>query len=121
MPRTDVARVAIPAPNVASPYATVAWIAGDAGNGNKVRLTGNEVLMVYNSGAGARTLTITSAPDPFGRTQDITALSFAPGQIRTFAKFKTTGWQQTDGYLYFTPEHAEVKYIVLDVGAQPNA
>ena len=121
MPRTDVAEVVIPAPYVASPLATVAWIAGDAGNGNKIRLTGNQVLLVWNSGAGARTITVASAPDSHGRLGDITALSLAAGEIRAFAKFPLSGWQQPDGYLYLTPEHAEVKYIVLDLSSQPNA
>lgn len=86
--------------------------AADATNKEQVKLTGRELLLARNTGAGARTVTITSVAKD-GRTGHITADSIAAGAIHVFGPFALLGWAQTDGYLYFEAEHAEVKWSVI--------
>jgi hypothetical protein len=86
--------------------------AADASNLNQCAHTGKEVIYARNSGAGARTVTITSV-SYLGRTGHITAESIAAGATKVFGPFSIEGWKQTDGYLYFQAEHAEVLFTVL--------
>lgn len=86
----------------------VTMTAGDAGNGNSFVHTGRELIIARNSGAGARTITLTSVRDTLGRLGTITAESIAAGAIRVFGPFPTPGWQQADGSFYIDVEHAEV-------------
>ena len=79
----------------------------------EVALTGGEIVIAYNTGAGARTVTFTSVADDKKRTGDITAYSIDAGSHAIFGPFAVPGWQQTNGKLYFEAEHAEVKFVVL--------
>ena len=73
-----------------------------------------DTLIAWNTGAGAHTVTVYSAPDPIsGRTNDITAESIAPGAIRRYGPFRSRGWKQSNGKLKFKANHAEVKFAVL--------
>lgn len=115
MPRTTLTPQVVPGPYSATPYLVVTLAAGDAVNGNQYGMNGDQMLIARNSGAGARTITVTSAPDAFGRTKDITALSIAAGGLVVFSKFNTPGWRQTDGRVWFSVEHAEVLVAIIDL------
>jgi len=58
-------------------------------------------------------VTITSAVDPFGRLGTITSESIAAGAIRIYGPLPVSGWMQTDGKLYFSSDHAEVKFGII--------
>jgi len=69
--------------------------AGDATNGHYTPIVdGKTVVIVHNTGAGARTVTFLSAADPtFHRVGDITAYSLGAGEIsKPFGPFKKAGW-----------------------------
>jgi hypothetical protein len=94
----------------------LAWLAADATNKEQVVHSGREVIIAHNTGVGARTVTITSKAIN-GRTGDVTAYSIGAGEYARFGPFPTRGWRQTDGFLYFEAEHAEVLFLVLKVPA----
>lgn len=94
---------------------TFAFTAGNAG-GDTISITGRELLIIQNTGVGARTFTITSIVDEKNRTGDITAYSLAAGEFAYFTGGLTNspGWRNVStGLLAITPSHAEVKYAVL--------
>jgi len=116
--RTDITPVSPKNPNstISANSADVVSVSADAANGMAVPLTGRELVYARNTGAGARTITITSVADDFGRTGDISAYSLAAGEECLFGPFTTKGWQQSaDGKLYLTAEHAEVKLLVIKI------
>lgn len=92
---------------------SVTFTAADATNKQQVTLTGREIIIAHNTGAGARTVTITSVADDMGRTGDITADSIAAGGYHAYGPFPLEGWEQTDGKLYFEASHAEVEFAIL--------
>lgn len=93
---------------------TATVTAADATNKEQFALTGKEIIIARNSGAGARTVTITSVAVN-GRTGHITADSIAAGATHVYGPFNPNGWKQTDGMIYFEAEHAEVLYTVIVV------
>jgi hypothetical protein len=101
--------------SVAADEADLATEAGDDVNGNDVDCTGDELLVVHNTDVGAQTVTITAAPDEFGRAGSITAYSVGADEIAIFGPFPTAGWRQTDGKLYIDVSDATVELGVLRV------
>lgn len=114
MPRQTITAVAVTSKYPADKV-TIAEVAADASNFEKMILTGREILIAHNTNAGstARTVTITSVADAEGRTGDITATSIAAGAFAMFGPFALDGWKQSDGYLYFQASHAEIKYMAI--------
>lgn len=91
-----------------------AGTAADATNKEQTPLTGREIVVCHNTGAGARTVTFTSVADgQTNRSGDISAYSIPAGEVAFFGPFPNRGWRQTDGNLYFEAEHAEVEIHVL--------
>jgi hypothetical protein len=77
------------------------FAAADSVNGNAFICAGRELLLVRNAHAtDAATVTIASAPDPYGRTKDIATYSLAAGEFAAFWIGKTTGWRQSDGKVH---------------------
>lgn len=101
--------------SIAADAADLALTACDATNFEQYASTGRELVFVYNSGAGARTITFTSAPDELGRTGDITTYSLAAGEYAVFGPFPVRGWRQSNGYMYLQGSHAEVKVGVVTI------
>ena len=98
---------------------TFAFTAGNTG-GDTISITGRELIIIQNTGVGARTFTIASQADEKGRTGDITAYSLAAGEFAYFTGGLTNsiGWRNVStGLLTITPSHAEVKYAVLKLPA----
>lgn len=77
---------------------------------------GRDVILIQNTGAGARTVTITSVVDGQNRTGDITTYSLAAGEFAAFGCGLTNqpGWQNTStGAITITGSHAEIKVAIL--------
>jgi hypothetical protein len=87
-------------------------VAGNATDHEEVSLTGREIVVVRNSGASARTITFTSAADPYNRTGDVTD-SLAAGKIAFYGPFSMQGWAQTGGKLHFDVGHADCLISVI--------
>jgi hypothetical protein len=118
MARTALASVAPKGPypgTISSNLLDITFTAMDASNMNTTPFVGNRMLLVWrNSGAGARTITITSVADSHGRTGDVTTFSIGAGEYGAFL-VERDGWQQSDGALYTAGEHAEVLLAVLQI------
>lgn len=92
---------------------------GTSGNqfawGDAARL----LVIAYNSGVGARTITITSKVDPYNRVGDITAYAEAAGALALpiAAAFivERQGFYQADGMLYLEGNHAEVLFACVPI------
>jgi hypothetical protein len=103
-----MARTALSIISPKGPYSSV--VAGDLDfvfeaaddiNGNAFPCTGRELTLIRNSHeTNAATVTITSAPDPYGRTKDITTYVLDAGEFAAFWVGKTVGWRQSDGMAY---------------------
>lgn len=90
--------------------------AADTTNNNQILLDGPVIVVAHNTGASARTITITSAVDPQNRTGDVSAYSIGAGEYFSMKIDQTTGWKQTDGYLYLQANNAEVKIGAIRLG-----
>lgn len=110
---------------VAGPYAkeggtrvtTVTFTAGDATNNNKIVMSKNRVLLVFqNGGAGAATVTIKSSADPMGRLADITDFSIAAGAFAAVF-IEPSGWEQNVGAkdLQIEPSSTDIKILAIPV------
>ena len=89
-------------------------VSADAANKNQFAPSGDDLVIVHNTGVGANTITFTSMVDEFKRTGDITAYSVGAGEIAGF-RFKSPGWMQSDGYVYIEASNAEVKFTVIQL------
>lgn len=112
MARTTVAASTPRGPatgTIAANALDIAWTAADASNLNQTLFVGTRMrVQARNSGAGARTITITSLADPtYARSGDVSAFSIGAGEYVAF-DVDRGGFQQSDGYLYWQAEHAEV-------------
>lgn len=90
--------------------------AADTTNNNQILLDGPVILVAHNTGASARTITITSAADPQNRTGDISAYSIGAGEYWAMKIDQIPGWKQSDGYLYLQANNAEVKIGAIRLG-----
>lgn len=89
---------------------------GSSGSsGNQFVASGNDLVIAWNSGSTGRTVTITAAADPQGRTRHITSYALAAGDHAFFGPFRNTGWVQTDGYVYLEANHADVKFFIVQL------
>lgn len=91
-----------------------AGAAADVGNGNKFAITGREMLLVRNTGASTRTLTFqTVAVNGRQDPNHNTAINVTAGAVRLFGPFPLKEYQQTDGALYVSSNHAELLLTVI--------
>lgn len=120
MARQTIAKVTPKSPDaatIAANSADVAFTACDATNKEQFASTGRELVLFQNTGAGARTVTISSVADDLNRTRDVETYSIGAGEFALFGPFPLKGWRQTsDGNVYCEAEHAEVKILVIDPG-----
>lgn len=94
----------------------VTMTAADTVNFEQFVHTGEEILIVQNAGATPHTYTITSTPDPQGRTGDIAAQSIAAGAIHVVGKLGSIGWTTLvngQRMVFLQANHAEVKFGVI--------
>lgn len=92
--------------------ADITFAASDATNKEQVVHTERIALIFRNTGAGARTVTITSVAY-LGRTGDITGYSIGAGETAILGPFPAAGFRQSNSYLYWEAEHAEVLYAAV--------
>ena len=105
---------AFPSLPLGATTADLTLAAADTVNKNQCAATGNDLIIAYNSGVSAYTVTVTSAAAAnTKRTGDITTYSVAAGAISVFGPFSKNGWMQTDGNLYFEANNAAVKFAVV--------
>lgn len=119
MARTTLSVVVPKGPydNVTANVLDFTFAAADAANGNAFPSTGRELILIRNDHATeAATVTITSAPDPYGRTKDIAAYSLAAGEFAAFWVGRTIGWRQADGMVYLDVAGAgTIKFAILRI------
>lgn len=119
MARTAIAVTSIKGPFIAPPGADsldVALTAADIVNKNSAPYTGREVLVAYNGAGGSANVTISSAVDPFGASEDFENYAIAPGELMAFNLIGGLDrWQQSDGHVYFESANNAVKFGVLRI------
>ncbi len=93
--------------------ADIPFAAADATNFEEVDWAANLIIIARNTGAGARTVTVTSATDSHGRSGDITAYSMDAGEVAVLGPFPSNGWRQSNGKLYHAASHAEVLFAYV--------
>lgn len=93
-------------------FADLPMTAADVANGNRVESDGSDLVVAYNSGAGAHTITITSVADAFGRYGHI-SYSLGAGEYAAFGPLNCKLWKQDDGFLYLSADHAEIYFGVV--------
>ncbi len=89
------------------------YLAADTVNDEETTLSGREIVLVQNTTGGALTCTFTSVASPLNRTGDITAYSVGANEFAMFGPFEITGWQQTDGKLYFSGSAVGLEFAVI--------
>jgi len=93
---------------------TLTFTACDATNGNSFSVTGQEILLVQNSGASSYTFTVSSVSDPYGRTDtSLTNYSVAASAIVGIQLKQLLGWQQTGGVVYTSCSNASLKFAIV--------
>lgn len=103
-----------PALALVADSADITFTAANATDKEQFVMSGNDLLLAWNTGAGARTVTLTSSADPNNRrTGDITTYSIGAGEIAVFGPFKKDGWVQSGNYMFIEAAHAEVKWAVI--------
>ena len=114
MPRTLLTKTSAPG-GYAAAGVSLTMAAADVGNLNAFQAAGTDLIVAQNTGGVGYTVTVTSAPDPFGRTKDIATEAIAAGEIRIFGPFPQSGWMQTDGRVYLQASNAAVKFGIIQL------
>lgn len=114
MARTTLDPITLPGPWSTQPVA-ITWTAANTTDGNQFRATGDEMLLVRNTGATAASVTVVSTPDaPFGRSGNMVMNIPAGGMVVTQV-FPLLGWQQPNGYIYIDTTSTNVEFAVIRV------
>lgn len=118
MARTTLVKTTAKGPFPVLPVAAggldVTMAAADVVNKNQFLPSGNDLVIMQNSGATPYTVTINSAPDAQNRSGDVETYSLDAGDICGFL-VKTNGWVQTDGNVYLEASNAAVKFGVISL------
>lgn len=92
-----------------------AMSAADTVNFNQAAFGASNRLLVLwqnTSGATPYTVTLTSSPDDYGRSGDITTYQLDANDVGGMI-VQQTGWKQSDGNLYFQASNAAVKFAII--------
>lgn len=96
--------------------AAIAFTTADAVSNTFVS-TGRELLLVRNTGAVPRTVTVTSVADQINRTGDIAAYSLPIGsvtpQFAVLGPFPAQGWKQSDGTIVVAGSSVDIAFAVI--------
>jgi hypothetical protein len=114
MARTDLTKTTAPG-SYADAGVAVTMTAADVANKNQFTAGGKDLIIAHNTGASAHNVTVTSAPDPYGRSGDIDSESIAAGELRIYGPLAVLGWIQSDGKVYLEADNAEVEFGVIKV------
>lgn len=116
MARTSITKSTLQGPYPTLPVTAnlldVTFEAADVANKNQFAGAGDDILLAWNTGVSAYTVTFTSVADDKKRTGDVTTYSIGAGEIAAF-RFKDAGWKQSDGKIYAEAENAAVKFAVV--------
>jgi len=97
----------------------------DSTNKNRFKAGGRDLVFALNTGASARTVTISAARDPYGRAEDVTAYSVAAGALACFGPFPLEGWGQKSGenigYIELEASHTDIQFAVVVLPAHKRA
>lgn len=117
MPRTSLTPKTAPGsyPTVAADSLDLTMAAADVANLNQFSASGNDLIFMHNTGASPYTVTITSMPDAYGRSQDIATYSLAAGDYAVVGPMKLPGWVQADGKIYLQASNASVKFGIVAI------
>jgi len=78
----------------------ITFTPADTTNNNRFLATGQEILLVRNTGDSAASFTVLSVPDsPYGRIGHLTH-SVPPNGLVVTQLFDLVGWANPDGYIY---------------------
>lgn len=92
---------------------TPAQAAGVA-RGVTFEITGQELLVVYNTAGTTQYVTFESVADPVtGRYGDINNYALANGDYAVFKYANTRGWRDATGVASVLPSHADIYFMLL--------
>lgn len=101
-----------------TPFTTLTMTATDATNMNKIVMSTDRVLVIWQNsdGANAEWVTVTASDDPHGRATNITQQSLVASAWGAFF-FEPRGWEQTLGGrdLLMDSESVDVKVLAIPV------
>lgn len=89
------------------------WTAYSGSGNDDVVLTGRDILLVRNVAGVAKTFTLTSQTDPYGRTGHITAQSLDAGGYYLFGPIPTIGYANSAGKLLIAGEDTNIEFCVF--------
>lgn len=121
MPRTQINPItpigSYPNLPLSAGAATVVPTAADVANMNMIPFGTAARLLVFvrSTDAGAQTVTVTSAKDPYNRAGDITTYSVAAGATAILGPFERAGWMQADQMLYLQATAATVTFVAVPI------
>jgi len=120
MARTTLTKTTPLGPYPSLPVAALAldvtMAAADTSNLNQILLDGPLLVLVQNTAGVSGTVTLTSAPDAQNRTGDIATYTVAAGGIAAFKIDQTSGWKQSDGFLYVQASATTMKLGAIRLG-----
>jgi hypothetical protein len=118
MPRQTLPIITPKGPYPTLPVAALsldfAFTTADSVNFDQFPLTGRELIIIQNSTGGSLTVTLTSAPDPQGRTSDIATYAVGIGLFSCFWVGKIDGWNQA-GLFYLQSSASTMKYAIIRI------
>lgn len=99
-------------------FTTLTMTATDATNMNKITMSGQRVLVIWQNADAVNPewVTVTASDDPFGRATNITQQSIPASGWAAFF-FEPRGWEQTLGGrdLLMDSESTDVKVLAIPV------
>lgn len=118
MPRTTLTRTTPLGPYPSLPVSALAlditMTAADTSNLNQFVLDGPCLLIVQNTAGVSGTFTLTSVADDKNRTGDIATYAVAATTgLSVFKIDQTTGWRQSDGYMYLQGSASTIKFGII--------
>jgi hypothetical protein len=94
-----------------SPF-VLGQLSSDPVNGNAFAMTGDEILLVWNTDSVDHLFTALTVQDKLGRTLDLPYLVPA-SSLAVFEYSVLEGWQQADGNAYLNPSDPTLLFAVL--------
>ena len=101
----------------ATQMTTLTFTAIDIVNTNSITMTGRKMVLLFrNDDVAAKTITISSSANPYGRKADVTTFSMAAGAY-AIREFEPVGWEQTLGGrdMIITAEDADIYVAAINL------
>lgn len=90
-------------------------VPSDPTNGNVVNMGNSDVMVVFfNMGVAAQTVSINSSNDPYNRTADIVDFDLPAGESHARI-FRALGWEQSTGAanLIFSTSSVDIEVVAI--------